>query len=345
VVADPFRVLAIDGGGIRGIIPATVLADLERRLAPRAIADVFDLIVGTSTGGILALGLTVPDGDRPRHSAERLRELYEIEAQTIFPGGGPATPSERVFGLPEARAWLWDPLVMLVRKSAREAKAGNARYFVEGLEEVLGRYLGDTPLAFAVGDVVVTSYDMAYGEPVVFSSRPRGGFVTDVSMTVAARATSAGPTFFKPQALTDGERERLLVDGGVFVNNPSLLGYLLGAQAAGLERPLVLVSLGTGVRPPRPVTAAQRELRDSFHTARTLMEAVATGSARMGDSLLAGIADGERLRYWRVQTTVGTCSFTMDDSSPENVACLAARGRELVAERDSELEAIAAAIG
>ena len=70
-VAGPFRVLAIDGGGIRGIIPAAVLAELERRLA-RAIADVFDLVVGTSTGGILALGLTVPDDGRPRHSAAQL---------------------------------------------------------------------------------------------------------------------------------------------------------------------------------------------------------------------------------------------------------------------------------
>jgi patatin-like phospholipase/acyl hydrolase len=344
-VAVPFRVLAIDGGGIRGIIPAAVLADLERRLAPNAIADVFDLIVGTSTGGILALGLTVPEGGRPRHSAARLLELYETEAETIFPGGGPASFGERLFGTRDPwKLALRDPLDLLMRKSAREKAAGGAKYFVAGLEDVLFRYLGDVPLASALADVVVTSYDMAFGEPVLFSSRPRPEFVTDVPMSVAARATSAGPTFFKPQPLTDGDRERMLVDGGVYVNNPSVLGYLLGGRAARTEeRPLLLVSLGTGTRPPRgPLTPVQ--MNDSFSTAQALMSAVATGGGAMGDALLSGLADGEAFRYWRVQTTVGACSFTMDDSTPENVACLGARARELVAEDAERLEAIASAI-
>jgi patatin-like phospholipase/acyl hydrolase len=344
-VADPFRVLAIDGGGIRGIIPAAVLADLERRLAPKAIADVFDLIVGTSTGGILALGLTVPDGGRPRHSAARLLELYETEAETIFPGGGPASLGERLFGTRDPwKLALRDPVELLLRKSAREKAAGGAKYFVTGLEDVLIRYLGDVPLSSALADVVVTSYDMAYGEPVLFSSRPRADFVTDVAMTVAARATSAGPTFFKPLPLTDGERERILVDGGVYVNNPSILGYLLGGRAAAAEdRPLLLVSLGTGTRPPRtPLTPVR--MSDSFSTAQALMSAVATGGGAMGDALLSGLADGDAFRYWRVQTTVGTCSFTMDDSTPENVACLGARARELVTEQASRLETIAATI-
>ena len=343
-VAGPYRVLAIDGGGIRGIIPAAVLADLERRLAPKATADVFDLIVGTSTGGILALGLTVPEDGRPRHSAERLLELYETEAETIFPGGGPTDLGEKVFGTRDPwKLMLRDPLDLLIRKSKREKAAGGAKYFVTGLEDVLFRYLGDVPLASALADVVVTSYDMAYGEPVLFSSRQRAEFVTDVPMTVAARATSAGPTFFKPQPFTDGERERMLVDGGVYVNNPSILGYLLGGRAAAAEgRPLLLVSLGTGTRPPRaPLTPV---LNDSFSTAQALMSAVASGGGAMGDALLSGLADGNTFRYWRVQTTVGTCSFTMDDSTPENVACLGARARELVTEQAAQLEAIASAV-
>jgi hypothetical protein len=74
------------------------------------------------------------------------------------------------------------------------------------------------------------------------------------------------------------------------------------------------------------------------------MSAVATGGGAMGDALLSGLADGDAFRYWRVQTTVGTCSFTMDDSTPENVACLGARARELVTEQASRLETIAATI-
>jgi uncharacterized protein len=322
-VAAPFRVLAIDGGGIRGIIPATVLVDLERRLAPRPLATVFDLIVGTSTGGIIALGLTVPDGEQPRHPAKRLLDLYLSDGETIFPGGGPVP-------LPRS-AWV------------REG----TRYSVSGLEEALGRFLGDTPLTAALTDVVVTSYDLAYGEPVMLSSRPELGDVSDVTMVVAARATSAAPMFFKPQIVKDGDRERMLVDGGVYVNSPALLGYLLGRQAAARDdHPLVLVSLGTGARPPRtPLPAGERaQMRDTSALARTLLEAVATGGGRLANLLLDRLADGDSLRYWRLQTTVEPCSFTMDDSSPENVACLHERARELVAEKDEELSAIAGAL-
>ena len=87
-MAAPFRVLAIDGGGIRGIIPATVLVDLERRLAPRSLATVFDLIVGTSTGGIIALGLTAPDGEHPRNPAERLLDFYLSDGRDDLPWWG-----------------------------------------------------------------------------------------------------------------------------------------------------------------------------------------------------------------------------------------------------------------
>ncbi len=322
-MAAPYRVLAIDGGGIRGIIPATVLVDLERRLAPRPLASAFDLMVGTSTGGIIALGLTVPEGEHPRHPAERLLDLYLSDGQTIFPGGGP---------IPLARsAWV------------REG----TRYSVEGLEEALARFLGDTPLTAAFTDVVVTSYDLAYGEPVMLASRPELGDVSDVTMAVAARATSAAPMFFKPQVVTSGGRERMLVDGGLYANSPALLGYLLGSRAAAREeRPLVLLSLGTGARPPHdPLPVAERaQIRDAGALARTVLEAVATGGGRLVHELLTRLADGDRLRYWRLQTTVGPCSFTMDDSSPENVACLHQRARELVAEKDRDLSAIAHAL-
>jgi uncharacterized protein len=344
-VSVPYRVLAIDGGGIRGIIPAAVLAELERRIAPRPLAELFDLIVGTSTGGILALGLAAPEGGRPRHTAEHLLELYESEAQTIFPGGGPRTLTQRVFGTRDPGAWFRDPVELLLRRSSQPEASRGARYPLEGLESVLEHYLGDVPLAEAVADVIVTSYDMVYREPVMFSTRDRAGFVTDVSMRVAARATSAGPTYFEPQALSTVEGDRMLIDGGVYVNNPSVLGYLLGHRAAGHSRPLVLVSLGTGMRPPQSAASAE-ELKtdDSMVLAQALLEAVARGGGAMGDALLAGLSDGERFRYWRIQTDVGTCSFAMDDSRPENVACLVARGRELACERRADLDAIAVAV-
>jgi uncharacterized protein len=78
------KVLSIDGGGIKGIIPAMILAEIERR-AEKRIAEVFDLVAGTSTGGILALGLTKPGQDGgPEYSAKKLIDLYETEGGKIF---------------------------------------------------------------------------------------------------------------------------------------------------------------------------------------------------------------------------------------------------------------------
>ena len=77
-MTDTFKALSIDGGGIRGIIPAMVLAEIEEHTG-RPVAETFDLIAGTSTGGILALGLTMPGdgGEGPKCAAEDLISLYE----------------------------------------------------------------------------------------------------------------------------------------------------------------------------------------------------------------------------------------------------------------------------
>src|SRR3954447_8625382 len=79
------RILTIDGGGIRGIIPALVLAELEERTGRRT-AELFDLIAGTSTGGILASALARPgdDGTTPRYKAKDLIGFYEAEGPEIF---------------------------------------------------------------------------------------------------------------------------------------------------------------------------------------------------------------------------------------------------------------------
>lgn len=78
----PFRLLSIDGGGIRGLIPALVLAHIERQVG-RPICDLFEAIAGTSTGGILALGLARPGGDLKTRAAE-LVDLYRGDGATIF---------------------------------------------------------------------------------------------------------------------------------------------------------------------------------------------------------------------------------------------------------------------
>src|ERR1700694_6220331 len=80
----PVKILAIDGDGIRGIIPAILLDRIES-LTGRPIAQLFDLVAGTSTGGILALGLTTPKAaDAPLYTAQHFVDMYEREGSRIF---------------------------------------------------------------------------------------------------------------------------------------------------------------------------------------------------------------------------------------------------------------------
>src|SRR5579883_525464 len=143
-----FTILSIDGGGIRGIIPAMILAEIERRTG-RRIAEMFDLIAGTSTGGILALGLTVPQeptGKRPRYEASQLVSFYEEDGKEIF----------RSF---------WRDVVSL-------HGLVEERYPSEPIEGVLQKYLGEqTRLSQALTEVLITSYEIETCRPFFFTRR------------------------------------------------------------------------------------------------------------------------------------------------------------------------------
>src|SRR5215204_3408835 len=122
------KVLSIDGGGIRGIIPAMILAEIERRTG-RFTSELFDSVAGTSTGGILALGLTKPgQGGEPEYSAEERIELYETEGEEIF-----ARP-------------VW-------HRIHSAGGVAEEKYPSTGIEGVAAKYFGDARLADALTEV------------------------------------------------------------------------------------------------------------------------------------------------------------------------------------------------
>jgi len=166
------KALAIDGGGIRGLIPALVLAEIERRTG-RHMASMVDLIAGTSTGGIIACGLAKPDP----LSANEIAAIYEIDGPKIF-----------------------DRSALKVITSANGYL--DERYDSDGLVESLRRHLGDTRLPDATTPILLTAYDLEARQAVLLRS-------DDISMVDAAHATSAAPTYFEPvrignRTLVDG---------------------------------------------------------------------------------------------------------------------------------------------
>lgn len=220
-----FRILAIDGGGIRGLFPAHVLATLEHRvLGGRPIASCFDLIVGTSTGGILALGLGAG------LTAATLRDLYRDRGCEIFPTGG-------VGWLGKARRWL--------RSKRRFLRYS---YDSEALKRVLADVLGDRKLGSATTRLCIPSFEGEYGEVFVFKTPHHPAFKKDLyePMVKVALATAAAPTYFRPHR--DGGYT--FVDGGIWANNPLMIAVTEALTSFDVRRDQIhVLSIGCGDEP------------------------------------------------------------------------------------------------
>jgi uncharacterized protein len=315
------RILAIDGGGIRGLIPAVVLAEIERRTGRRT-AELFDLIAGTSTGGILACGLTRPaaDGaDGAAFSAADLIGLYESEGPEIFHRS-------------------------LLKRVTSVGGYVDERYDDAGLNAALHRYLGATRLSETLADVFITAYEIERRTSFFFrSSRARQDPAHDFTLVDAARATAAAPTYFEPARVTDvaGAQSWALVDGGVFAINPAMVAYAELSAAGRREEVDLVVSLGSGSHTRR---LAYENVRGwgQLEWARPLIDVVFDGVADAVDFELEQLLPEGR--YVRLQTPLDEASDDLDDASDRNLEALRREGARLVEARSADLDRIAEAL-
>lgn len=209
------RILSIDGGGIKGVFPAAFLATLEDAIGER-IANYFDLIVGTSTGGILALGLGLG------LSATEILSFYEQYGPQIFQQGG---------GL----GWLRHLIF--------------AKYSDAMLRQALEETFGDLKLGESNQRLVIPSLNLDKGEAYLYKTAHHPRFERDykeLAVTVAL-ATSAAPTFF-PTHLSEGGTA--FIDGGVWANNPAVIAMIEAVKTLQWNPDTVrLLSLGCSTPP------------------------------------------------------------------------------------------------
>ena len=312
------KVLSIDGGGIRGLIPALVLAEIERRTGRRT-ATLFDAIAGASTGGILACGLARPGADgAPAFSAEELAGIYVEEGPKIFR----RSLVKRIFSV---GGWV------------------DERYEDDGLNAALAEYLGDTRLREALVDVLITAYDIEGRFAFFFrSARARQDPAWDFAMADAARATSAAPSYFEPFEVTDaaGARTYPLIDGGIFATNPAMCAYA-DVLAAGLrDEPAILASLGTGSL-TRPYSYEEARWWGQLEWARPVIDIALDGTAQTVDFQLEALLG---TRYLRLQTELTPASEPLDDASPENLARLTRLAEDLIASRSADIDRLCAVL-
>ncbi len=209
----PFKILSIDGGGFRGVYSAHLLNSIESKLSINLL-ETFDLIAGTSTGSIIAAGIAcgIP--------ASSILQLYKDHGPRIF--------CKRV----HARL----PIISGLFASKYRNKA---------LKKVLKKTFGDRKLGDINKPLIIPSTDIGNGCVHVFKSKYDPGYVRDPDVLVsdAVLASCSAPTFFNPYKLN----EYLLVDGGLWANNPSLVAVVDARKRLKIDLDKIkILSIGTG---------------------------------------------------------------------------------------------------
>ncbi|MDQ7024221.1 MAG: patatin-like phospholipase family protein [Anaerolineae bacterium] len=322
-MSKTLKILAIDGGGIRGILPSIILSEIERRTGQRT-AYLFDLIAGSSTGGLLTMGLNVLDEQgQPCFTAEEMALMYERDGPTIF-----------------SRS-MW--------RSVRVMNNINgSKYPSDGIDSVLDHYFGDKMLSEAVGNVLITSYEIKRRQPWFFRSRKaRTSIGCDFSMHDVVRATTAAPTFFEPAQVFHPDLpddHYALIDGSLNSANPALCAYVEAKDKNPDVEDYLIVSLGTGdhTRELGYEEAKQWGLAGwSQHIMSIAFHAMSGVVDYQLRHLLPACRDGIQ-RYYRFQTRLTDgASDDLDDTSSKNIAALKALADKMIADNDDMLDQIA----
>jgi uncharacterized protein len=326
-----YRILSIDGGGIRGIIPGQVLKVLEKKLQAQSgnkntcIADVFDMIAGTSTGGILTCLYLCPGTDprRSRFSAADAVDLYLQHGDDIFD-------------------------VSLFKAITSLEGLTGPKYDATHLEKILLDYLGDVKLGDLLRPCLITSYDILRRQAKFFNKAdvPDAGDARNFLLRDVARATSAAPTYFAPANIQALDKTVFpLVDGGVFANNPTMCACVeaFGYDSKLKVSDLRVVSIGTGdVLTPYHYAEAKEwgKLQWIVPALDIMMSGVSETVDYQMQSLFtaAGCPD----QYLRMQADLSRtdADTAMDNATEKNMQALEDAGQALANDFDSQLDAL-----
>lgn len=324
---NKFKILSIDGGGIRGVFPAMLLANYEAELKAKGVEkwqvyQNFDLICGTSTGGIMAIALAlgIP--------AKEIYELYLDNADIIF-GNKKGFLKRFKFA-----AHKRDALEKLIQDKYKAYHNGED---------------GDDPrLKHCKTHVAIPIYDLMEGRPSVLKSNYDPAFVRDFHIPAfqAALATSAAPTYFDPYSASYTDLNGLekpfqnKVDGGVFANNPTLNGIVEAQKAFNLElKDLSVLSIGTGHQ--RFCDAGidkkkKHRVKYGIHYwmledgKKRLIEIFMQGQTQQAQNLISILKNGidrrepDNFNYIRIDTQLDeSCPIEMDETDKNKLKKLA----------------------
>jgi len=308
-MSAPFRILALDGGGIRGAATAQVLMELERDLDD-SLYDSFDLIAGTSTGGLIAIYLGAK-----KASGQQIVDLYS------------ADNGRRIFDKS-----IWDRTLPLQNEP---------KYDGGGKSDVIEQYLGDQPILSVEKPILITGYDIISRKIAVFKSWGGSDSQYNPSLREVGDITSAAPTYF-PTVESGAEPTRWLVDGGLAANNPAMCALTEALKLGKRLEDIELISVGTGI-PTRGVDEADEVGRASQswggiewlrHGLIDHLFAANTSTCEYQCNALLGD------RHVRIDGPLTHAKDDLDDVSAGNIECLRRHGTEWYEQRRPQIQAL-----
>ncbi|MEG3971754.1 patatin-like phospholipase family protein [Microcoleus sp. T2B6] len=343
-------ILSIDGGGIRGILPLKVLEYIEEHTG-KQIHELFHVIGGTSTGGIIALGLNskIP-GNETIYKAQELLKFYttQEDVKRIFKHKGIWQPGNEEDIDKDSTTEETRKADELLGRPGRIEPFYESHSIEKFLQEKFG---SDTKMSELQPkpDVSVFSYDIQNDGPYYFNSKKASkNPQDDYYVWQAARATSAAPTFFPAAKFSSEPNLSLFVDGGVYINNPALALLIQAKDLYPDEQNFLLVSLGTGnlkvSRPQLENAGAYGWLLNITHPGALLevmMNGVSEATHHQLQELVSGnLNSGLKIpslnRYERYQQEMQE-NIAMDDIKPKTLTKLVNLGVALVNEKKNEL--------
>lgn len=300
-----YRILSIEGGGVRGIIPATILMKLEEEIQKvtndptKTLADYFDMIAGTSCGAILSCLYLLPEVTnnnkiRPKYSASEVAKVFKE-------------------GIPSIFVKTWSGLVW-----------EGPEYKSEGLQKLAIDIAKDTIVSDLIKPIFIPTYDLVGGTPFYFSlTEHREYKVRDL-----IQSATAAPTFFAPVTLTSPnthEEIHTLIDGGVFMNNPSYAALLSALDTLKKlpteKRPsrIILASISCGCNNDKLPPGAAKWGKLSWIS--PLINISIDMNADIVDKQLMNIFDlcGDVNDYYRFDPPLKEGSNSIDNISPKNL--------------------------
>jgi patatin-like phospholipase/acyl hydrolase len=304
------KILSLEGGGVRGLLAVLILKEIEK-ITGKRIYQLFDIVTGTSTGGLIAAALTASKfGYEPTLRISDLEDIYMNRTIEIFP----------------KLSW-WEKL----------RSAFRPKYSTDGLEKVLKEYLSNLRLSHTLLPIVVPSYDLIENQPLFFKTRYTDNPARDLLLVDMCMAAAAASTYFKPYSFEYDNRQVRCVDAGLYINNPALAPIFelskhyqeYGLDSFEMDKTFML-SIGSGTGSEKPT---YKDNAGAITMIGDIIRIVFNGQARTVEYGMSELLPKEN--YLRIEFKLE--DSPMDDASPENIDYLSEVAEKYLDQHHAEI--------